>query len=272
MSSPRFFFYIQSYLRDTDLANMCADSILAMADPRVARVVIAVEQSTDPDPRHVHVAPGEQTHPGSNHPMISKEPCTPCWCWENSVGQIRSFLRYAQDAASHGASPDDIVIRLDADSYFSSTETLDSLSGSNGVDAFGFHHVANPGDVVNRGCVLGDGWTHMSGFFIAMRRSIAEEIGSLSDDRLKGIRSLMVEGGNLCQNEDVAISFLLGILKKSIAKLPWSFCGNFEDSVIRRVFDKVYHLNGAGVGSFAGFPCGNKWEIPAVLRREGIIP
>lgn len=256
----RLFFYIQSCLRDADLAVQCAESIVAMDDPHVARIVIANE--------HID-APMDLS--GGPFPVILKAPCPREWCWANSVGQIRSFGLYADDASAHGASPSDIIVRLDADSYLASRELIDILCREDSFHAFGFHHVSPDGSVAHPGCFLGDGWVHMSGFCMAMRHPTAFGLGSLPDDFLCEIREHMKRGrgdGGTSTNEDVVISFVLGVLKTPIYKLPHHLIGDFEGAIMRNdPLDKIYHLGGSGVGKFAGLPCVNKWTIPGVVRQ-----
>lgn len=168
---------------------------------------------------------------------------------------------------------DDWVLSVDSDVIFTNGKVFDLLDLIYGILGI---MGQQPWDT------LYGKWAHMSGCLIFMRGDIAREICSWSDDAFNRIRYEQFKSYGITENEDVMLSYfamLASAIEKDIGQIPGITSGNFEQDIVNcgsiedigfREMASFYHLNYCPT-QFLGETVSGKWDIPAVLKKKGIV-
>lgn len=156
---------------------------------------------------------------------------------------------------------DDFLLSVDSDTIFCASEVFNHISPEYGI--IGIMHQGEPANTF-----IGH-LNQFSGCAIFIRGDIAKKMCAISRGKLDTIRQNF-KMYVLIENEDVVLSYLAQLCGAKPFNLPSHLhSGNFEADLKANNLSSFYHLNYLP-GTFLGRPCPGKWDIPKVLRHEGI--
>ena len=117
---------------------------------------------------------------------------------------------------------------------------------------------------------------HCSGAMLFVRASIAVRLGNILKDGalVTAIEQEMRDAG-MCVNEDVVLTYCLmrvgGVMFSTPELSSWLHCDDFEADMCTRSAGRPSLVHyGADFKSFLGEPVNGKWDIPRVLREDGL--
>lgn len=188
---------------------------------------------------------------------------------------IRQLLR------ENDVKDTDYILSVDSDVVFTSPEVFKYVNPEYGI--IGIKHRPEFNTKFGK-------WSHMSGALIFFRGDIAKRMAALTGDALNNIRYRHFKTHNLTENEDVVLSYLakyVGAEYFDLGTVPGLSSGDFEGDVmsnyrcglvsVGEIYgpksptfkNSFYHLNYCPT-SFMGYPVNGKWDIPRILREQGI--
>jgi hypothetical protein len=188
------------------------------------------------------------------------------WCedygvWGNGAGWEAS-LHKVQILRRFEIEENDFLVCIDSDVLFFTSEVTKFVNESDGE----FLGIQN---VITVNTLQGD-LNHMGGCLTFIKGNILKKINTFTDEQLFHVRNEF-KAVDLCENEDVVISYLAQRVGAKFVELPtylWS--GGIEQDLRNRCPKSFYHVNYAPT-EFLGEPCDNKWNIPKVLTKLGYI-
>lgn len=180
------------------------------------------------------------------------------WCWDSSMCKLDGW----RDMAEKETDPDIIILYCDSDSIF-----LNDIGPFIQGEFCGF---ASSNSIP----VNGQMWGHFSGCLQTATVRAAKTIGALNEEQLKFYRQGMVDNGNICQNEDIVISFLMlmcGVQREPFAQTAME--GDPEAVLLghARNWRPYSHLSGIKDRPFCGIHVNEKWDVPDAIRAAGIV-
>lgn len=196
----------------------------------------------------------------------------------NGAGWTASMMKLnaMRDIVNSGVVQDtDFVLSVDSDVVFTSPEVFKYVKPEYGI--IGIKHRPEYYTVTGK-------WSHMSGALIFFRGDIAKKMAALSDDELNNIRFRHFKTHNLTENEDVVLSYLakyVGGQYFDLGTVPGLSSGDFEQTCLDEYnfwnkgichdhqWASFYHLNYCPT-QFLGETVNGKWDIPRILREQGI--
>lgn len=172
-----------------------------------------------------------------------------------TLAAMRGLLKQAQP------KDDDFILSVDSDVVFCNPEVFDHVKSDYGIIGIG-HQGEKMNTFIGR-------LNQFSGCAIFIRVDIARKIANLLPDKLTTVRANF-KMYTIPEQEDVVLSYLSQMVGAVPYCLPTHLhSGNFEHDLKENKLSSFYHLNYLP-GTFLGKECPGKWDIPRVLRDEGI--
>lgn len=180
------------------------------------------------------------------------------WCWDSSMCKLDGWREMVAPETDDNV----IILYCDSDSIF-----LNDIGPFIQGEFCGFpHSIEIP--------VNGEMWAHFSGCLQTATVRAARKIAALNEEQLKAYRKAMVDNGNICQNEDVVISFLMLMCGVERAPFSPSTAEHDPEAVLlgkKRNWRPYSHLCGIMDRSFCGVHVNAKWDIPDAIKAAGIV-
>ena len=188
------------------------------------------------------------------------------WCedygvWGNGAGWEAS-LHKVQILRQFEIEENDFLVCIDSDVLFFTPEVTKFVNESDGE----FMGIKNEITVPT---LQGD-LNHIGGCLTFIKGNILKKINAFTDEQLFHVRNEF-KAVDLCENEDVVISYLAKRVGAKIVGLPeylWS--GGIEQDLRNGCPKSFYHVNYSPT-EFLGEPCDGKWRIPIALTKLGFI-
>lgn len=181
--------------------------------------------------------------------------------WGNGAGWEASMMKI-QELRKYDIDDNDFLVCIDSDVLFFTLQVFEFVALQEG----NFYGIKNE---ITVSTLIGD-LNHIGGCLTFIRGDILKKINELTDEQLFHVRNEF-KAVDLCENEDVVISYLAKRVGAIIIGLPehlWS--GGIEFDLKRGTPKSFYHVNYSPT-EFLGEPCDSKWNIPKVLMKKGII-
>ena len=111
---------------------------------------------------------------------------------------------------------------------------------------------------------------HLSGCLTFIRGDVMKRINSITDEELLEVRKQFKQI-DLCENEDVVVSYLAKKVGAEFRNLPHEYRnGSIEEDLISGNLKSMYHVNYMPT-QFLGEPVTGKWDIPDVLKLKWFV-
>lgn len=198
----------------------------------------------------------------------------------NGSGWPQGMLKIAYMKTMSFAD-DDWVLSVDSDVVFGNGKVFELLDPKYGIIGI---QGQQPWDTFY------GKWAHMSGCLIFLRGDVARQMTLWPSHAFDDIRHNHFKPYGITENEDVMLSYfarMQGANSFDVCSVPGITSCNFEldlkmamiyeqtfterflVDIDHSMFSSFYHLNYCPT-QFLGEPVSGKWDIPSVLKREGI--
>lgn len=188
------------------------------------------------------------------------------WCedygvWGNGAG-FEASLHKVQILRQFEIEENDFLVCIDSDVLFFTPEVTKFVTESDG-DFLGIKNE------ITVHTLQGD-LNHIGGCLTFIKGNILKKINQFTDEQLFHVRNEF-KAVDLCENEDIVISYLAQRVGAKIVGLPeylWS--GGIEQDLRNGCPKSFYHVNYSPT-EFMGENVTGKWDIPKALTKLGFI-
>ena len=204
---------------------------------------------------------GISVHAQKHSPRFHK-----VWCdntnWGNGAGWEASMMKVLILKGFNFLADDDYLLCSYSDVLVFTPQVFDWVE-ANKPEFCGIRNVITVETLIGP-------LNHIGGCFTFIRGDALNKINRISWPDLQEIRN-QFKAVDLCENEDVVISYLAkisGIEGTGLPPFLWS--GGIEQDLREGKPKSFYHVNYSPT-SFLGVPVTGKWDIGKVLRKKGYI-
>lgn len=172
--------------------------------------------------------------------------------WEASMMKVGAILEVIE---REKLTDEDYILSIDSDVMILEDFFIEK------ADIMGFQH----SDFYDT--KLGK-WGHLSGCCIFLKVGIAKRICLLDKYELAEIRHNEFKAFNICENEDVVLSYLAVRCGAILHAFPYSYLCNDIENYFKGIRDhahKLIHFN-IEIKEFLGQPVNGKWDIPKIVN------